>query len=233
MSYNKVKWSIEDGIGYLVLSQPPANAMTLDFFGEIDELTRKIKSIKGLKGIIIRGQGRHFSSGADLNELTDSINEKSKVNDNGKILQYPEFMRRNLTSLNFFFNDLKIPVIAAIKGVCIGSAFEFALFSHCRLCTSNAVLGLPESTYGLMPGLGGIQLLFEHVTKARAMEIVFRGATFNADEAMKTGVIDRIFPKDHLLVAAEKLVEIAGLNYRRYNKNEYLHQLDKALRSNE
>jgi len=232
MSYNKVKWSIEDGIGYLVLSQPPANAMTLDFFGEIDELTRKIKTIKGLKGIIIRGQGRHFSSGADLNELTDSINEKSKVNDNGKIIQYPEFMLRNLTNLKFF-NDLKIPVIAAIKGVCIGSAFELALFSHFRLCNGNAVLGLPESTYGLMPGLGGIQLLLEHVTKARAMDLVFRGATFNAEEAMKTGIIDRIFPKDQLPVAAERLVEIAGLNYRKYNKNEYLHQLDKALKSNE
>jgi enoyl-CoA hydratase/carnithine racemase len=232
MSYNKVKWSIEDGIGYLVLSQPPANAMTLDFFGEIDDLTRKIKTIQGLKGIIIRGQGRHFSSGADLNELTDSICEKSKVNDNGKIVQYPEFMKRNLTCLKFF-NDLKIPVIAAIKGVCIGSAFELALFSHFRLCTGNAVLGLPESSYGLMPGLGGIQLLLEHVTKARAMEMVFRGTTFNADEAMNTGIVDRIYPKDRLLAAAEKLVEVAGLNYRKYNKNEYLHQLDKALKSNE
>jgi enoyl-CoA hydratase/carnithine racemase len=65
------------------------------------------------------------------------------------------------------------------------------------------------------------------------MEMVFRGTTCNADEAMKTGIVDRIFLKDHLLVAAEKLVEIAGLNYRKYNKNEYLHQLDKALKSNE
>ncbi len=232
MSYKTLKWRIEDRIGNLVLSQPPANAMTLDFFGELDDLTKKVKTILDLKGIIISGQGRHFSSGADLNELTDSISEKSKVNDNGKIVQYPEFMRRNLTSLNFF-NDLKIPVIAAIKGVCIGSAFELALFSHFRLCTGNAVLGLPESTFGLIPGLGGIQLLLEHVTKARAMDMVFRGATFKAEEAMKTGIIDRIFPKDQLLVAAERLVEIAGLNYRKYNKNEYLHQLDKALKSNE
>ena len=141
-------------------------------------------------------------------------------------------MRRNLTSLKFF-NDLRIPVIAAIKGVCIGSACELALFCHFRLCTGNAVLGLPESTYGLMPGLGGIQLLLEHVTKARAMEMVFRGTTLSADEGLKTGIIDRIFPKDQLLVAAEKLIEIAAVNYRKYNKNEYLHHLDKALRSNE
>lgn len=232
MSYKTLKWRIEDGIGYLVLSQPPANAMTLDFFGELDDLTKKVKTILYLKGIIISGQGRHFSSGADLNELTDSISEKSKVNNNGKIVQYPEFMRRNLTSLNFF-NNLKIPVIASIKGVCIGSAFELALFSHFRLCSGNAVLGFPESTYDLMPGLGGIQLLLEHIAKARAMDMVFRGATFKAEEAMKTGIIDRIFPKDQLLVAAERLVEIAGLNYRKYNKNEYLHQLDKALKSNE
>ena len=60
MSYKTLKWSIEDGIGYLVLSQPPANAMTLDFFGELDELTKRIKTIQGLKGIIIQRPGKAF-----------------------------------------------------------------------------------------------------------------------------------------------------------------------------
>jgi enoyl-CoA hydratase/carnithine racemase len=228
MLNESLSWNIRDGVGYLMLNQPPANPMTLGFFLELDGLTKMIKKTQGLKGIIISGQGRHFSSGADLKELTGSINDQLKINGNGAIHPYPEFMHRNLESLKFF-NDLKIPVIAAIKGVCIGSAFELSLFCHFRFCTSNVVLGLPESTYGLMPGLGGIQQLFGGVDKARVMEIVIKGETFNENEAMKIGIIDRIIPKDRLTDSAVKLVEIASLNYRRYNKKEYLQRFDKEF----
>jgi enoyl-CoA hydratase len=232
MSLKTLEWNIEDGIGCLVLNQPPANAMTLLFFEELDALTKKIKNIRSLNGIIIRGQGRHFSSGADLKELTESINNTIESIPEKSMIPIPGFMQRNLENFKFF-NDLRIPVIAVINGVCIGSAFELALFCHFRLCANNAIIGLPESTFGLMPGLGGIQKLVENTNKATALEMVFRGFAFKANEALDKGVVDSVFPKDRLPDAAQSLMNIAVSNYRRYNKKEYLHQLNRNLKSNE
>jgi enoyl-CoA hydratase/carnithine racemase len=228
MSYKSLDWSIKEDIGYLVLNQPPANAMTLTFFDDLYDLTEKLKKPESLKGIIVSGTGRHFSSGADLKELTQKINNKSGLNSKTKNSNIPDFMKRNLDCLKFF-EDLRIPVIAAIKGVCIGSAFELALFCHFRLCAANAVVGLPESTFGLIPGLGGIQKILEHTSKAKAMEVIFKGNTINAQEALKIGIIDRISAKDQLMFSAEKLIGIATTNYRHYNKNDYLQQFNKKF----
>jgi len=227
MSYKSLDWSIQENIGYLTINQPPANAMSLLFFGELDKLTKEIISTGDLKGIIISGKGRHFSSGADLKELSESINEALKLTKDN-FVPAPEFMQRNFENFKFF-NDLRIPVIAAIKGVCIGSAFELALFCHFRLCATNALIGLPESTFGLIPGLGGIQKVRELSGKVKAMELVFRGNTLNAHEALKVDIIDRIYAKDQLLSAAKELISIATTNYRRYNKKDYLKHLDKNL----
>jgi enoyl-CoA hydratase/carnithine racemase len=227
-SYQSLDWSIKESIGYLTLKQPPANTMTLLFFVELHDLTEKIKRMEGLKGIIISGEGRHFSSGANLKELTQTINEELNPDNKTKVGHTPEFMKQNLESFKCF-EDINIPVVAAIKGVCIGSAFELALFCHFRLCATNAIVGLPESTFGLMPGLGGIQKVRELTGKVKAMELVFRGNTLIAQEALKFGVIDRIYSKDQLLPAANELISIASAKYRCYNKKDYFHLLDKNL----
>jgi enoyl-CoA hydratase/carnithine racemase len=228
MSYKSLNWTINESIGYLMLNHPPANTMSVPLFEELYDLTEKIKKLKVLKGIIISGEGRHFSSGADLTGLTYSIKEGFGKEKNEKFKTVPEFMIKNLKSFKSI-EDLSIPVIAAIKGVCIGSAFELALFCHFRLGSTNAVVGLPESTFGLIPGLGGIQKILEHSNKAKAMELIFKGKTINAQEALKTGIIDRIFTKDQLMSSAEELIGIAKTNYRRYNRKDYLHLLDKNL----
>lgn len=225
-TYKTLKWNIYNGIGHLVLNQPPANAMTKLFFVEFNQLTSRLPAMKELSGMIIYGQGRHFSSGADINELSDSISENSKMNNKGVITYCPANMHHNLESMRII-GSMAIPVVAAISGVCLGSAFELALFCHFRISTGNAVLGLPESTYGLMPGLGGIQQLRKITAKATAMDLVFKGSTFCGKNAFDFGVVDRIVKKDHLLDSAVRLAEIASKDFRYYNKKEYLHQLDR------
>jgi enoyl-CoA hydratase len=228
MAYRTLEWNIDNGIGLLVLNQPPSNSMTLEFFDDLDRLTHSSISLQRLKGIIIMGKGRHFSSGADLKELTQSLNftyhEPLK---NSRYL--PDFMIRNLTSFRFF-SGLNIPVVAAIKGVCIGAGFEMALFSHFRLSSSNALIGLPESTYGLIPGLGGIQKLLSFINKAVAMEMVFKGSTFLAQEALQKGLVDRIVAKDRLFYAAQNLVEVSYSYFSLKNKEEYLDQFDRLTK---
>jgi enoyl-CoA hydratase len=209
-----IQWTVEEGIGSLKLNQPPSNTMTMGFFLEMRDLVKKIKSAAGLKAIIIHGHGRHFSSGADINELLHNVDEQAMLENHRLFAQMEQF---------------KIPVIAAIRGVCIGSAFELALFSHFRICSEDAVLGLPESNFNLMPGIGGMQRIARLAGIAKAIEITLRGNTFPAADALKMGLVDVVVPKGEVLplalIFARELPENIDVKYRAF----YLHKYIKPL----
>jgi enoyl-CoA hydratase len=158
--------------------------MTMGFFRELRKLVNEISGDQSLKAIIISGNGRHYSSGADIGELLDNVNHQT--------------MLENYHAM-VMLEQLEIPLISAIRGACLGSAFELALFSHFRICAEEAVLGLPESTFNLMPGLGGIQRVAALAGRAKAVEIILRGNTFTGQEALELGLVDAIVPKNEVL----------------------------------
>ncbi|OQX73428.1 MAG: hypothetical protein B6D61_12585 [Bacteroidetes bacterium 4484_249] len=215
---NNILWSVESGIGYLLLNNPPGNEMTPAFFNELKELVKNIIPRSKVKAIIISGSGRHFSSGADIDSLLDMVSVKNKTS--------TDTLASNLQSFRFFEN-LKIPVISAIRGVCIGSALELAMFSHFRLCGEGAVLGLPESTFGLIPGVGGIQKMNHLARKAKTIELILKGNTFTAEEALQWNIVDLVVEKKHLMEYAKRLAELSADNYRKYNKSDYIRKLGK------
>lgn len=153
-SLKTISFYIIDGIGHIELNQPPANRMTVEFFKEFNELVDELRVLKGLNAIILSSRGRHFSSGAILEELLETaIAEEGEI-DTLRIKDWKTISERNYRSF-LFFEETEIPVVAAIRGVCLGSAFELALFCHFRFCGEDSVFGLPEATFNLIPGLGG------------------------------------------------------------------------------
>ena len=205
-----ILWQIKDNIGYLVLHDPPSNKMSIPFFYQLNDTIRNKIKKSGISAIIISGSGRHFSSGADLKDLLKIISKKSiKVFD--RIIHTPLFLRLNNKSF-LFFNNLKIPVIAAIQGVCLGSAMELMLSCHARICSDNAVFGFPESTFNLMPGLGGTCKILNYLKYSKALELILKGETFGAEEALKLNLVDSIVPKnalmDQAVLLAKRLSEI-------------------------
>ncbi|MEI6765860.1 MAG: enoyl-CoA hydratase/isomerase family protein [Bacteroidota bacterium] len=219
IEFNTVKWEDCDGIGLLQLCRPPSNAMNRLFFTELSELTAHIKN-SGVKAIVITGSGRHFSSGADIANLLDATLEDVITRTqpgNG----LPDFLVQNNRSFSFF-EQLKIPVIAAIKGVCLGSALELALFAHFRFCGEGALLGLPEATFNLMPGCGASQTLPPLCGKAKAMELILTGANFSPADAVAWGIADRIFPKKELVSASLKFAAEIAEGYEKKLKPRYL-----------
>ena len=195
-TFHTIKWNIVDRIGHLVLNQPPSNTMTLLFFREMAELMDVIIHLQELKGIVIYGNGRHYSSGADLDELLREIAGERKAE---------QFLRTNYRALSYF-EELPVPVISAIRGVCLGSAFELALFSHFRFCGEDAVFALPETTFNLIPGVGGIQRFARHAGNARALDYILTGRTFDATAALELGLTDQIWPKKEVI---ERAIEFA------------------------
>lgn len=158
----------------------------------------------GVTGIVIRGEGRHFSSGADLDDLIDMLREAGDLQGCGAagsslLVEHLDRFR--------FFQRCDVPVVAAIRGVCLGSALELALFCHRRVCGRGAVLGLPESTFGLIPGCGGVSMLTSLAGSGRSMELILSGETFSAEEAFRWNIVDIICEKDNVLQEAEGCIE--------------------------
>ena len=201
--FSTLEWHIEEQIGHLVLNQPPSNKMNLCFFKELDILTSEIIPSSEIKGLLIYGKGRHFSSGAELKDIIDSTYSSETEAE-----MYNRLSINNRSFLSMF--HLKIPVVAAIKGICLGSAFEMALFSHFRICSHEAILGLPEISFDLMPGCGGTQSLTQIVGIGKSMQMILSGDSIMADGALALNIVDRIVTKAELIdFSTEFILKIA------------------------
>ena len=191
---NIANWVRMGEIGILSISNGKENYLNTPDFLNPDAL-KKWTSEDNLKGIIITGAGRNFSAGADMKNLKalveDEIILNEKMNEGKAILD--------------FIEDLNIPVISAINGVCFGGGLEIALASHMRICSPKALFAFPEINHGIIPGLGGTYRLTRLIKKG-TYEILLNGDMMNAEEAKKIGLIDYISEsKDSKELAMDKL----------------------------
>jgi len=201
--FSTINWHIENQIGFLELNNPPSNAMSSIFFEEFYQWRTKVVYQEEIKSIIIKGKGRHFSSGAIVEDLIHTIQESK--NQSGTIKEISTVLNQH-SQLFLSLKDLEIPVISAVRGVCLGSALELALCADYILCADKAVLGLPESTFGLIPGCTGTYILPKITTKALAMELILTGKTFSAEQAFTWNFVHQVVPAKQI---EEKAVEVA------------------------
>ena len=150
-----------------------------DFVNQKD--LRKAVEEEETKAIIIRGTGRHFSAGADLEE----IKKRLKSGDLEASLEKGKMLFSYIKSLN-------IPLISAVEGVCFGAGFEIVLHSDIRIAGRKALFAFPEVNHNLMPGLGGTRLLPKTAGTAKALEILLKGDLIDAEAAQKWKLIDHI-----------------------------------------
>jgi len=180
---------------HLVLDRPPRNAMDSTLFAEL----RRIASVElprlEVVGLVVLGRGRHFSSGADVEEILASLAQL----DEATALAALHGNRAAVDALG----SCPFPVVAAISGCCFGSALELALGCHYRIAARNALLAMPEVQHGLMPGCGGTVRLPLLVGHGRAMSLILTGRALSAEDALGIGVVDQVVDRAALLAAAE------------------------------
>jgi len=205
-----LKWHIKERIGYLEINNPPSNPMDSVFFEEFYWWRTEVVDEKVLDSIIIHGKGRHFSSGAVLSDLLGIISRS--YHDNKDIKKISEFLNIN-SQIFYSLKDLNIPVIAAVRGVCVGSAFELALCSDYIVCGEKAVLGLPETSFDLIPGCTGTYVLPKLVGKSLAMELILSGKTFSPDDAKKWGIIQQIVSTKKVIERATEIAQKLALKF--------------------
>jgi enoyl-CoA hydratase len=155
--------------------------------------------------LIVSGSEGNFAAGADVAPMVDLAPAEAEV-----------------FCFNDVFNELEalpVPVIAAISGFALGGGMELALACDFRICGKDAKMGFPEIKLGIFPGAGGTQRLPRLIGVGRAREMIYLGATIDADTALQYGLCNRVVsgdPVDEAMKMAEKLatrppVALAGV----------------------
>jgi enoyl-CoA hydratase/carnithine racemase len=189
-------WEKTGEIGVLSLHNPPENFIEEpEFIGK--EKIKEILNDTSLKGIIINGTGRHFSAGANLGKL--------------RLLSQDEALLHKKMSegkdLIHIINNMNIPVIAAIRGVCFGAGLEIALACHIRICSENALFAFPEANHGIMPGLGGAVMLTKLIGAGKSAEIILTSEIVNSQKALELKLADYVVPVKELKTFSLGLLE--------------------------
>ena len=133
-----------------------------------------------IKRLIITGNDKFFSAGADLSEISQLT-----------AAQAFEFSRAG-QALMLAIDQFTVPVIAAIRGYCMGGGMDLALACDYRIGAPNAVFGHRGASLGVMTGWGGTQRLPCLIGKARAMQMFLLAEMVKADEALRIGLVDAI-----------------------------------------
>lgn len=192
----KVQLELNKHIAQLIIESPPANALSSSLLDDLEEQLNRIEEEETIKAIVVRGEGRFFSAGADIKGFTSLQNTD-------------EFVSMSERGQKLFdrIENLSIPVIAAIHGGAFGGGLELAMACHIRLVSENAKLGLPEITLGIIPGYAGTQRLPRYVGNAKAYEMMLTGEPITGQEALSLGLVNRVVSEEELIPEAIKLAE--------------------------
>lgn len=191
-----IKFSVDGPVGIITLDNPPDNSLVDPDFLKDCELERFIRKNR-LKGLIFTGYGRHFSSGADLERLFDLARKNdllpAKIERGKQLLQSIE--------------ELEIPVVAAVEGICFGGGLEIALACHMRICSGQTLFAFPEVNQNLMPGLGGIRRLSKLLKGGVSYEMIIGGDMIDASKALELNIVDHIVASGEPLPYALRLLK--------------------------
>jgi enoyl-CoA hydratase len=198
----------EGGVATVVMSRPPANAMTPEFVGEICDRVADLGVDESVRVIVLRsGLERFFMAGADLGNMAARVS----ATDAGA-RRVGELSRR-ITAIE----RVPKPTIAAIGGHALGGGCEIALCCDYRYMVDDghATIGLTETSLGLLPGAGGTQRLPRLVGRGPALKMIIEGRRLRAPEALAIGLVDAALAPAQLDAAvAGKAEQLAGMATR-------------------
>jgi len=197
MNYEILKLDIQDNIGLITISRPKAmNALNTRFFNEMDQLVTEISNNKDVKVMVITGDGKAFVAGADIAEMVDKDGEAGK--------SFSRLGQNTFSSLG----KMDIPVIAAINGFALGGGLELAMGCDFRFSSTKAKFGQPEVSLGLIPGYAGTQRLPRLTGMGDALYLLMTADMIGADEALRIGLVQKVFEPEMLLEETLKVAKI-------------------------
>lgn len=195
-----INYELHGHVATLTIQSAPANALSSKLLNALSEKLDIVEKEDKVKAIILKGEGRFFSAGADIKEFTSL----QKASDYQELSKYGQRLFDRI-------ENFSIPVIAAIHGASLGGGLELAMACHIRIAAENAKFGLPELTLGIIPGFAGTQRLPQYVGTAKAYEMILSGELISAKEAHQYGLVNQVVSEEEVFeVAASMAAKIAS-----------------------
>ncbi len=187
----------QDRIAWVTLNRPEKmNALNNALLKELECAVAGLEHDAEVGVVVLTGAGeKAFVAGADISELKDL--------DSGSA-------REQALKGQAVFNRIAAmpkPVIAAVNGFALGGGCELALSAHIRVASENAKFGLPEVSLGIIPGYGGTQRLPRLVGAGIGLDMILSGDMIPAADALRMGLVSRVFPQADLKAGVEKLAK--------------------------
>ncbi len=180
-----VQLTKDNGIAIMTINNPPVNALSPGVPEGISAAIDEIDRDPGVTAAVLIGGGRTFVAGADIKEF-------------GKITSGKASRGEGFKPLLLRVEDCLKPVVMAIHGTAFGGGLELAMAGHYRVAAPSAQVGQPEVWLGIIPGAAGTQRLPRLAGVAKAVEMCAEGNPINAQDALKSGIVDRIMEGDLL-----------------------------------
>jgi len=191
-----------DQIGTITLRRPERlNAINPLMLEELNRVLDAWSSRRDLFGMVITGQGeRTFCSGADVTEVLE-MTDKAAL---GFAQDAQTFLER-LTALSF-------PVVAAVNGSAFGGGCELVLACDVVYAAETARFGFPEVKLGVIPAFGGVERLCQRIGRAAALQWLLTGEAMRAQEALRLGLVTKVWPASDVVSRARDFLESVAEN---------------------
>ena len=192
VNYKTLNLEINNNIAHIKLNRPQdLNAMSLDFWQEFPTVIQGINDEFAARVIVISSTGKHFCAGMDLAVFTET-----KVDESIELGRKNEQLRRSVLQLQACFNlleNVRMPVLMAIQGGCIGGAVDMISAADCRYCTGDAFFSIEETKLAMTADLGTLQRLPKLISMGLVKELAYTGRRMPAEEAMKAGLVNNVY----------------------------------------
>jgi enoyl-CoA hydratase/carnithine racemase len=193
-----LKFCVADGIARIVLDRPDRmNAFTFQMIDAWAEALERCRTDDTVRVVIVTGSGASFCSGGDIVEMGDRLDHTPE--------QRKAELFQRIERIPLALEDLDKPVIAAVNGVAAGAGMDLALMCDIRYAAQSARFAETYIKVGLVPGAGGAHFLPRLVGVAKALELFFTGEFVDAQEALRLGIVNKVFPDAALMDEVEKI----------------------------
>jgi enoyl-CoA hydratase len=200
----KILQNIDDGVGVITFNNPEKrNAMSLDMWEGVGSALIELREDPNVRVVILTGAGdKAFVSGADISQF-----EKNRHN-----AEASEEYSRKSAAQRALLADYPKPIIASIRGFCLGGGMQVAMSADIRIASENSQYGIPAARLGIAYGYDGLNNLVSLVGPSWARLIMYTGLRIDSAEAVRIGLVDRVVPDTELWNATMEIARTISVN---------------------